>query len=138
MFDTSPKEFRRNLLFMICASICRIPVWLDLSEQNRHVRVLVGRRMSNGRRLTHTVTPVNSLLVSIGHIQLRPVTYKGTCDLTPYFCITYNQNLYNFVSRSSPSSSSPAVALEFFAQPRFKSPFASEPVPFLEIFGIRA
>src|SRR6267378_2297074 len=70
--------------------------------------------------------------------QLRPVTYRGVCDLTHVTSITYSQGRRYSASCSAFLSCSSLVASDFWREPQIRWPFDSALTPLGENPGIRA
>src|SRR5258708_40299912 len=70
--------------------------------------------------------------------QLRPVTYRGVCDLTPLPSISYSQNRRYGAPYSGSLSCSWLVASDFLRQLPPLWPFVSALAPFRENIGRRA
>src|SRR5260370_19177104 len=81
--DRSFCQLLCNALLMVRARICRVPSWLKVVE----------RRTELLRRRTDVdCLRFHPKLASTYGIQLRPVTYRGVCDLTHLQLITYSQS----------------------------------------------
>src|ERR1700674_5062920 len=81
MLDGPCIQLCSNLLFMIRAGVCRMPVLFGRWRlQRRRIRKIGFDRRNQGhpRTLSDNV-----------HIQLRPVTYRAICDLTLYLSQSY-------------------------------------------------
>src|SRR6266404_1422280 len=70
--------------------------------------------------------------------QLRPVTYRGLCDLTHVPSSSYSQIRLNRAPYSRFLSCSSLVASGFWREPQIRWPFDSALAPLLENPGIRA
>src|SRR5258708_28226255 len=70
--------------------------------------------------------------------QLRPVTYRGLCDLTHVPSSSYSQIRLNRAPYSRFLSCSSLVTSDFCREPQLRRPFLSPLAPFLVNTGARA
>src|SRR5579859_347628 len=120
MFHRSDLELRRNLLLMIRARVRRVPVRIRLRRlQRTHAGSRRGNVAFERRDQGHS-----RILPNHARIQLRPVTYRGRCDLTLIFSAFCSRFALTLPRPAAPSSDPPGKRYQHARRPVGSKSFA--------------